>query len=118
MYLFLFFWAFYTFLREKGLLPKKNVDKKHIFITGAGSGLGRGVTLKFAKRGANLTISDINEAGLQETKQMVKALTGKDDNIFTIKLDVSNRDQVAESAKKAQSKFGHVDILVNNAGIV
>lgn len=39
--LFLGMWSFYTFIKVKGWLPKKSVYKKHIFITGAGSGLGR-----------------------------------------------------------------------------
>jgi|DEB0MinimDraft_12_1074336.scaffolds.fasta_scaffold82570_1 all-trans-retinol dehydrogenase (NAD+) len=76
------------------------------------------MTLKFAKLGANLTISDINEEGLIETKKMVKDQTGRDDNILTIKLDVSNREAISSSAKEAIAKFGPVDILINNAGIV
>ena len=51
----------YILARENGLLPKKNVKGKHIFITGAGSGLGRGMALKFASLGASLTLSDINQ---------------------------------------------------------
>ena len=61
-------WALYTFFRERGWLPKKSVRGKHIFLTGAGSGLGRGMAIRFAKRHANLTLVDINEVGLQETK--------------------------------------------------
>lgn len=118
VYILLFLWAFYTYAREKGWLAKKSVKGKHIYLTGAGSGLGRGMTLKFAARGANLTISDINEEGLNETKQMVKALTGRDNNIFTIKLDVSNRIAIKDSAEAARAKFGNVNILINNAGIV
>ena len=78
-------------------MPKKSVKAKHIYLTGAGSGLGRGMTLKFAQLGANLTISDINEEGLMETKKMVFNLTGRDDNIMTIKLDVSNRKAIKDS---------------------
>lgn len=74
--------------------------------------------MRFAKLGANLTISDINEEGLIETKKMVKQLTGRDDNILTIKLDVSDREAVANSARIAKATFGPVDILINNAGIV
>ena len=68
IYLLLIFWAIQSFFRERGWLKKKSVRNKHIYLTGAGSGLGRGMTLKFARRGANLTISDINEEGLNETK--------------------------------------------------
>ena len=56
----LIFCAIFIFVREQGWLPKQNVKGKHIFITGAGSGLGRGMAIRFAKLGAKLTLSDIN----------------------------------------------------------
>ena len=108
----------YVFFKERGWLPKQDIRGKHIYLTGAGSGLGRGMALKFAKLGANLTLSDINEAGLLETKQIIKNQTGSNKNVFTIKLDVSNRNAISESAKLCKKKFGKVDILINNAGIV
>ena len=52
--------AIFVFVREQGWLPKQDVKGKHIFLTGAGSGLGRGMALIFAKMGANLTLCDIN----------------------------------------------------------
>ena len=110
--------AVYTFFRERGWLPKKSIRGKHIYLTGAGSGLGRGMALKFATLGANLTLSDINEAGLLETKKMILALTGRDTNVLAIKLDVSDREAIRESAVSCRQKFGDVDILINNAGIV
>ena len=93
------FCALYTIFKENGWLPKKDVKGKHIYLTGAGSGLGRGMALKFAELGANITISDINEEGLKETKQMVKTQTGRDENILVIKLDVSKSEAIAASAK-------------------
>ena len=65
IYALLLAWAAYTLARERGLLPKKNVNGKHVFITGAGSGLGRAMALEFAKRGAKVTVSDINEEGVR-----------------------------------------------------
>ena len=65
----LFFWAMHTFMREQGWLwLQKNVRDKHIFLTGAGSGLGRLMALKFAKMGAKLSLVDLNFKGLEETK--------------------------------------------------
>jgi NAD(P)-dependent dehydrogenase (short-subunit alcohol dehydrogenase family) len=58
-------WASFILAREKGWLPKKSVKGKHIFITGAGSGLGRDMAIRFSILGANLSISDINTDGLQ-----------------------------------------------------
>ncbi len=60
-------YSFKIYLREKGWLKKKSVRGKHLFITGAGSGLGRLMSIRFAKLGANLTISDMNHEGVLET---------------------------------------------------
>jgi NADP-dependent 3-hydroxy acid dehydrogenase YdfG len=58
-------WASFILARERGWLPKKSVKGKHIFITGAGSGLGRDMAIRFSILGANLSISEINTDGLQ-----------------------------------------------------
>jgi NAD(P)-dependent dehydrogenase (short-subunit alcohol dehydrogenase family) len=58
-------WASFILARERGWLPKKSVKGKHIFITGAGSGLGRDMAIRFSILGANLSISDINTDGPQ-----------------------------------------------------
>lgn len=65
--IFMSLWGLYTLAREKGYLMKKSVKGKHIFLTGAGSGLGRRMAIKLAMLKANLSISDINEEGLVET---------------------------------------------------
>ncbi len=52
--------AFYYFLKENGLLFKKSVKNQHIFITGAGSGIGRNMAFRFAKLGAKISLSDMN----------------------------------------------------------
>lgn len=62
-----------------------------MFITGAGSGLGRLMATKFAKLGAKVTISDINIEGVEETKRIIKNETGIDLNVNAQKLDVTNR---------------------------
>lgn len=118
LYLFLGLWALYTFIKTNGWLPKKSVKKKHIFLTGGGSGLGRAMALRFAKLGANLTLVDLNFPGLEETKRMIKGLTGKDDNIKIMELDVSIRENVSKCTKEAIKYFGPADILINNAGIM
>ena len=92
-------WAFYVFLKVNGLLPKQNVKDKHVFLTGAGSGLGRGMAVEFGKLGAKLTLCDINEKGLEETKKlMLQDKSIKDENILLVQLDVSNRDAITEAS--------------------
>ena len=59
-------------LREFGLtLFKKNLKNEHVFLTGAGSGIGRLMAIKLGKIGAKLSLSDINLVGLEETRQIL-----------------------------------------------
>ena len=75
---------------------------KHVFITGAGSGLGRMMAIKFAKLGSKVTISDINLEGVEETKRLIKVETGIDLNVNPQKLDVSNRQNIADIANQCR----------------
>jgi NADPH:quinone reductase-like Zn-dependent oxidoreductase len=53
-------YALYAFAKNHGWLKKKSVRGEHVFLTGAGSGLGRYMAIELAKLGSNLSISDIN----------------------------------------------------------
>ena len=67
--MFVLLMMMYTLMKEKGCLPfKKNVKGKHIFLTGASSGIGRLMALRLAELGAKLSLSDMNLNGLEETK--------------------------------------------------
>jgi all-trans-retinol dehydrogenase (NAD+) len=54
-------------LKNKGLLRKKSLRNEHVFLTGAGSGIGRLMAISLAKMGAKVSISDVNMIGLEET---------------------------------------------------
>ena len=56
---------FYSFLKEYGWLGKKNFDGDHVFLTGAGNGIGRMMAIRFGKLGCYLSLSDINMQGLE-----------------------------------------------------
>lgn len=62
-------WALYNVCKAKGWLPKKSLRGDHVFITGAGSGIGRLMAVQFAKQGCNLSLSDVNMEGLNETSK-------------------------------------------------
>lgn len=93
---------------------ERKLEGKVAIITGAGSGMGREIALTFARNGAKVVISDINEATVNETKDMITAEGG---TVIASKVDMSNTDEVAAMVKNAGDTFGTVDILINNAGI-
>jgi NAD(P)-dependent dehydrogenase (short-subunit alcohol dehydrogenase family) len=83
-------------------------------VTGAASGIGRGIALGFAREGAQVAVLDINGEGASKTAADVQAAGGKA-KAFT--LDVTDRDACRAVAAKVASEVGAVSILVNNAGI-
>jgi NADP-dependent 3-hydroxy acid dehydrogenase YdfG len=88
-------------------------------LTGAGSGLGRLMSIKMARMGVKLSISDVNEAGLKETLELIKKSCPEAmNNVHIFKLDVSSKEEIRRSAEISRNKFGDVDIIINNAGIV
>jgi len=83
-------------------------------ITGAGSGIGRALALGLADRGAKLALSDVNEATLAETADMVRA---KGAEVDTRHLDVGDGDAFRAWASHVRDHFGVVHQIYNNAGI-
>ena len=83
-------------------------------VTGAASGIGRGISIALAKRGANLALADLDEVGMQKTAEMVAPHGVK---VSRHKLDVADRDEVAALPQAVAGEHGGTDILVNNAGV-
>ena len=83
-------------------------------VTGAGSGIGRGIALGYAREGANVVVLDINGETGGKTAADIRAEGGKAHH-FT--LDVTDRAACRATAAKVASEVGQVSILVNNAGI-
>lgn len=93
----------------------KSLDDKVVVITGAGSGIGRALAVNAAGRGAHLAISDVNEAGLAETVDLVKGAGAR--AVRSDKLDVAERDEIVGYAAAVADQFGRVNVVVNNAGV-
>lgn len=91
------------------------LQNKIAIITGAGSGIGRGIALAFIKEGAKVVVVDWSEEGGKETVEQIKKENGE--TIF-VKTDVSKVADIEQMVKTCLDKFGRVDVLVNNAGIV
>ncbi|MBM7059684.1 SDR family oxidoreductase [Pseudomonas sp. UL073] len=88
--------------------------QNRIMITGAGSGLGREIALRWARDGARLALADVNEAGLAETLKLVREAGGDG---FTQRCDVRDYSQLTALAQSCEQQFGGVDVIVNNAGV-
>ncbi|OFW55494.1 MAG: hypothetical protein A2W01_05250 [Candidatus Solincola sediminis] len=95
-------------------MRKVEFKGKIVLVTGAASGLGRGIALAFARAGSDIVLADINEAGLAETAAMVEAAGSRS---LIKRVDVASREQMEAMAAEVLSDWGRVDILVNNAGV-
>ena len=88
---------------------------KVVVVTGAASGIGRALALAVAARGARPAISDVDEAGLEETALLVAGVSGR--RPHAQRLDVRDREGWQRYADAVLAEHGGVDVVVNNAGI-
>jgi len=88
---------------------------KLVLITGAGEGMGRAITLAFAREGAIVVPTDINEKLLAETAKQASEQSGRPVDWF--KMDITKKDEIAQTVNAIIDKHGHIDVLINNAGV-
>ena len=92
----------------------ENLDNKTVLITGGASGIGRIMVRLLLERKAKVIIWDIN----QESIDLTIAEFSNKGEIVGYNVDVSNLEQIQDTAKKVKSEIGIVDVLINNAGII
>ncbi|MGI9602361.1 MAG: SDR family NAD(P)-dependent oxidoreductase [Acidimicrobiales bacterium] len=84
-------------------------------ITGAGSGIGRALSVELARRGCHIALSDVDEAGLTETR--ARAEKAGSVTITDHLVDVADREAVERWADTVVAEHGSVNLIINNAGV-
>jgi len=87
---------------------------KRIAITGAGSGLGRALAVRYARASFRVAVLDINLVGAEESLRLVEQAGGSG---FALELDVRRDADFLNLAERLEREWGGVDIVVNNAGV-
>jgi NAD(P)-dependent dehydrogenase (short-subunit alcohol dehydrogenase family) len=93
----------------------KSLENKVVVITGAGSGMGREMSLIAARQGALLAVSDWNEQALAQTVDLLKGAGVRE--LRSDVVDVADRASVAALAQAVVEQFGRVNVMINNAGV-
>ena len=83
---------------------------KTAIVTGAGSGFGKGIAMRFAKEGARVGVVDINAEAAREVASQIG------NSAFAMEADVSIDGDVSRMVQEALDRWGQLDIMVNNAG--
>lgn len=84
-----------------------------VLVTGGASGIGRATCLAFASRGARVAVADIHEPGARELAEEIRR---RDGEAQAVRMDVTDRAQVAQGVQEVLDRFHQVDVLVNAAG--
>jgi len=90
-----------------------SLQGKYALVTGASRGIGRGIALRLAERGAHVAVNCLrDEAAATQTLQAIRE---RGSNGFIVRADVSKPADVSAMAARIQQEFGKLDIVVNNA---
>jgi NAD(P)-dependent dehydrogenase (short-subunit alcohol dehydrogenase family) len=94
-------------------LPR--ADDRIVVVTGAATGIGRGLAEAFARAGSQVIMIDIDTADLDQTADAIRDAGGR---ATAFSADVADAEAIAGIARAVEARFGRCDVLVNNAGIL
>ncbi len=92
----------------------KSFENKVAAITGAGSGIGRALAIELGRHKCDIALSDVNEEGLRDTVEQVKALGVR---VTSQRVDVADREAVHAWADQVVDEHGKANLIFNNAGV-
>ncbi len=84
-------------------------------VTGANSGIGKGIAIALANEGANVVVNYVTHP--EAAAEVVNQIKTNGGNAIALEADVSNEQQVQEMFKEMYKQLGTIDILINNAGL-
>lgn len=101
------------------VIPACGIEKilsgQKALITGANSGIGKGIALALGEAGADVVVNYYS--GEEAAEEVVNEIKGRGSKAFAHKADVSKEDQVQAMFQQMFKEFGTIDILINNAGL-
>ena len=86
-----------------------NVNGKTTVVTGAASGIGKALAQRFAKEGARVVVSDLDEAAAQRVAEPIQGLA--------VACDVTKEAEVQDLVARCEAHFGPIDLFCSNAGV-
>jgi NAD(P)-dependent dehydrogenase (short-subunit alcohol dehydrogenase family) len=91
----------------------KRFEDKVVLVTGAGSGIGRAIAMRFAREGASVIINDIEPNRSNEVVDQIQS-SGE---AIAVEADATKSDDVQKMVDASINRFGRIDVLVNNVGL-
>jgi NAD(P)-dependent dehydrogenase (short-subunit alcohol dehydrogenase family) len=87
------------------------LEGKRVIVTGAGAGIGRAITLRFASEGARIVLADVDEDAVKQVADEI------DGDTLVHKTDVTKAGDVEALVERVVSEWDGMDVMVNNAGV-
>lgn len=93
---------------------------KSVVVTGAASGIGRGIALRFAREGASVVVSDVHSDPIGPGNDLpTHEAIGREGGLaIYVRCDISSSDNIEELFARTVGEYGSLDVLVNNAAVI